>query len=601
MPPELSTVHGDQTVEDLKRELAAAREQQAATSDILRVIGETQTDIQSVFDTIITNAVRLCGAYMGVVFRFDGELVHFVAQHNYPPKAIEILRRMYPRPPLPDQVSGRAILARSVAQIEDMLADQLYHREQARAGDWRSILAVPMLREGVPIGAIVIARSEVGSFPEGHIELLKTFANQAVIAIENTRLFEAEQTSKRELQGSLEYQTATSEVLNVISRSPSEVQPVFDVIARSSSRLCGDEHAIVTRYDGRLVHLVAQYNPRPGAYAETARIYPLPADPRASVAVRAVVTSTIVHIPNIEGEDYEPSTLERYRRMSARAFLAVPIMHQGRPIGSVSVSRATVGPFSNRQINLLKTFADQAVIAIENTRLFEAEQASKRELQESLEQQTATSEVLGVISRSPGELGPVFDFMLANATKLCEASYGAMWLREGDAFRNAAFHGALAAEYMSQWRNSVLRPDPDIPLVRVAQSRNPVHISDMREEHAYLKGHPLAVAAVDVAGVRTMVVVPMLKEDELVGIIAIYRKEVRQFTDKQIDLVTNFSKQAVIAIENTRLLNELRESLQQQTATADVLSSAARRSISSQCCKRSLNRLPGFATPITPQ
>jgi two-component system, NtrC family, sensor kinase len=291
---------------------------------------------------------------------------------------------------------------------------------------------------------------------------------------------------------------------------------------------------------------------------------------RAWAATRAIIDNAITEIPDVDADpDYAPQNIARAE--SFRSIVAVPMRKDDLPIGVITVARSEVGNFPAGQIELLKTFADQAVIAIENTRLFEEVQARTRELQESLEQQTATSEILSVISRSPGELGLVFNIMLANATKLCEASYGAMWLREGDAFRNAAFHGALPAEFMDQWRNAVLRPGPDIPLARVAQSRNPVHISDMREDQAYLKGHPLAVAAVDVAGVRTMVVVPMLKEDELVGIIAIYRKEVRQFTDNQIELVTNFAAQAVIAIENTRLLNELRESLHQQTATADVL------------------------------
>jgi len=200
-----------------------------------------------------------------------------------------------------------------------------------------------------------------------------------------------------------------------------------------------------------------------------------------------------------------------------RTILGVPVLRDGVVIGVIALFNRQVKPFTRRHIDLITTFANQAVIAIENTRLFEAEQASKRELTEALEQQTATSEVLGVISRSPGELGPVFGIMLANATRLCEASYGAMWLREGDDFRNAAFHGALAAEFVDQWRSAVLRPDPDMPLARVAQSRNPVHINDMRENQAYLKRNPLAVTAVEVGGVRTMVVVPMLKEDALVG------------------------------------------------------------------------------------
>jgi GAF domain-containing protein len=245
------------------------------------------------------------------------------------------------------------------------------------------------------------------------------------------------------------------------------------------------------------------------------------------------------------------------------------MVRDGKPVGAISVAKAEAVPFTERQIQLLTTFADQAVIAIENVRLFDDVQKRTHELTEALEQQTATSEVLQVISSSPGELEPVFEAILANATKLCEATYGVLWLCESDGFRIAALHGALPAE---QWRTGMLyRPSPDVPLARASQTNKPVHVADMREEQSYIDGDPLPVAAVDVAGMRTLLTVPMLNENETIGNIAIYRTEVRPFSAKQIELVTNFAAQAVIAIENTRLLSELRQSLQQQTATADVL------------------------------
>src|SRR5262249_22336702 len=240
--------------------------------------------------------------------------------------------------------------------------------------------------------------------------------------------------------------------------------------------------------------------------------------------------------------------------------------------GAISMYRQEVRPFSEKQIELVQNFAAQAVIAIENTRLLNELRQRTDDLSESLEQQTATSEVLKVISATPGELEPVFQAMLGNATRICDASYGAMWLREGDAFRNAAFHGALPAAFTEQWRSGMMpRLDSNILMARAAQSRKPLQVADLRDDQAYRDGQPLTVTAVDVAGIRTLLGVPMFKDHELVGVIAIYRKEVRPFTDKQVELVKNFAAQAVIAIENTRLLNELRESLQQQTATADVL------------------------------
>ena len=258
------------------------------------------------------------------------------------------------------------------------------------------------------------------------------------------------------------------------------------------------------------------------------------------------------------------------RLAGARTLLLVPMLTKNRLVGGIGVYRQEVRPFTDKQIELLENFATQAVIAIENIRLLNELRQRTDDLSEALEQQTATSEVLRVISSSPGELTPVFQTMLENATRICDAKFGVMWLCEGGGFRAVALHGP-AAHVEERRRDPLIYPEPKTPLARIARSRQIVHITDIRTESAYVERLPTFVGLVDAAGARTFLAVPMLKEKELIGAISIYRQEVRPFTDKQIELVKNFASQAVIAIENTRLLNELRESLQQQTATADVL------------------------------
>ena len=234
-------------------------------------------------------------------------------------------------------------------------------------------------------------------------------------------------------------------------------------------------------------------------------------------------------------------------------------MREGTPIGLIILWRLQVRPFTDKQIELVETFADQAVIAIENVRLFDEVQARTRELSEALEQQTATSEVLGVISSSPGELEPVFQAMLTNATRICEAKFGIMWLRQGDAFRCGALHNVPPEFAEARRREPVVRAHPQSPMARAARTKQMVHIADVAVEPAYVEGNRAMVDLVELGGARTILVVPMVKENESIGVIAIYRQEVRLFTDKQIALLTSFAAQAVIAIENTRLLNELRE------------------------------------------
>src|SRR6516164_6931849 len=363
----------------------------------------------------------------------------------------------------------------------------------------------------------------------------------------------------RELAEARAQQTATSEILRVISSSPADVQPVFNTIAQSAARLCKANVCQVFRFDGELIHPAASYGLKPGGIEVQRKLYPM-APGRGSAAARSIASGGVEHIPDVHADpEYEHG--QAARTINFRSIVAVPMLEDGRPIGTITLAQPQAGLFPDRQIELLKTFADQAVIAIGNARLFDEVQARTRELSKSLEQQTATSEVLRIISSSPGELEPVFQAMLANATRICEAAFASMLLVEGDQFRRVALHNAPRefAEYTKRTPLMAATHFAD-----TMSARRALQIADMAVEGP---DEPIA----KYGGARTLLTVPMLKEGRLIGIIGIYRQEVRPFTGKQIELVTNFAHQAVIAIENTRLLNELRESLQQQTATADVL------------------------------
>src|SRR3974377_1194469 len=374
----------------------------------------------------------------------------------------------------------------------------------------------------------------------------------------------------RELEEALQYQTATSEVLGIIRQSPADAQPVFDAIVQSAVRLCGAIFGVVYLYDGDRVRIADTKNFTPAATRQCLELQQIKRPNLTNLGGRSILDCKVIHVHDVLAD---PEYSREFALAGGwRAVLAVPLLRDGKPVGALAVAKAEAVPFSDRQIQLLNTFVDQALIAIENVRLFGAEQARTRELSEALEQQTATSEVLKVISSSPGELDPVFDAMLENATRICEATYGNLFLREGSNFRSVAVHSKKG--HADSWRRNPiidLRDNPGVPLDRVAKTKQVVHISDLRMDQSYVSKNGPLLNTCECGGTRTLLTVPMLKENELVGAITIYRQEVRPFSDKQIELVKNFAAQAVIAIENTRLLNELRESLQQQTATADVL------------------------------
>ena len=475
--------------------------------------------------------------------------------------------------------AGRAILEGRPVHVPDVLADPEFTFRGIL--EVRTVLGVPLLREGLPIGVMVLQRKAMRPFTDKQIELATTFADQAVIAIENVRLFDEVQARTRDLGEALEQQTATSEVLQVISDSVGDLQPIFDAMLANATRLCGAEFGILNLDDGDVLRIAALYNVPPALGA--IQNVPFQVHPKSGQAeIRR--TKQVVHIDDIRAM---PPYLESDPRLvaladlgGARTTLAVPMLKESALLGSITIYRQEVRPFNDKQIELITNFARQAVIAIENTRLL-------NELRESLQQQTATAEVLGVISGSPGQLEPVFEAMLANATRLCDAKFGTLSLYDGDAFRDVALHNVPPA-YTDIRLREPFRPHPKAGLAHVARTKQISHTDDLRTQPPYLEHDPAVVAIADLAGARTIINVPMLKAGSLIGTISIFRQEVRPFTDKQVELVTNFAKQAVIAIENTRLLNELRESLQQQTATADVLKVISRSTFDLQTVLRTL-------------
>jgi GAF domain-containing protein len=451
-----------------------------------------------------------------------------------------------------------------------VLADPDYNYPvPQRIGGYRAALGVPLLQAGQIIGVIFVAKTVPQPYTEKQIELVTTFADQAVIAIENTRLLNELRQRTDDLTESLEQQTATSEVLKVISNSPTDIQPVLDAVGENAARLCEANNAVIFRLEGSLLRQVASYGHIPTTSHPTEG---LPVS-RDTVTGRAVFERRTIHVHNLAAADDEyPEGAKHARADGHRTTIATPLLREGIPVGAILIRRLEIRPFSQKQIELVTTFADQAAIAIENVRLFNELRQRTSDLTESLEQQTATSEVLRVISKSPGDLEPVFQAMLENATRICEANFGNLLLFEDGVFRRVALHNA-PPEWASDWRRDprILRDSNANLLYRAADTKQLVHVADLQTEDTDSKLAKLA-------GARTLAVVPMLKDDEVVGAIAIYRTEVRRFGDKQIELLQNFAAQAVIAIENTRLLNELRqrtddltESLQQQTATADVL------------------------------
>jgi GAF domain-containing protein len=536
----------------LLSELRQSLQQQTATADVLKVISRSTFDLQTVLDTLTASAARLCQADKGAILQQDGEVYRLASNYGFSREA-EQYALQHPLRPDRGSMTGRVVLEGRPIHIPDVLADPEYRNAKYQEiFGYRTDLGVPLLREGTTIGVFSLTRDEVNPFTEKQIELVTTFADQAVIAIENARLL-------NELRESLQQQTASADVLRIISSSPGQLEPVFQAILKNAVRICEAKFGHMVLADGNLFRLAAEADTPPELaehFKQGGSFEPTP----GSHLDRVRRTKQVSH----SADDATEAVQGRAAKYGgARSIVAVPMLKDEVLIGVILIYRQEVRPFADKQIELVKNFAAQAVIAIENARLLS-------ELRGSLERQTATSQVLQVISSSPGELSPVFDSILQNATRICEAKFGTLYLREGAGLRAHAMHNAPPG--YAQALSSVFNPPSYTAVARAVETKQSAQILDITKTPGYLEGDPFVLTATDLGGFRTVLSVPMLRETELVGIISIYRQEVLEFSDKQVELVSHFAKQAVIAIENARLLNELRDSLGRQTATSEVLS-----------------------------
>jgi GAF domain-containing protein len=541
------------------RELTEALDQQTATSEILRVISSSPTDVQPIFDAIVQNASRLCEAEFSAVARYEDGRLHLAGTSNVSSAEIEAYLSLFPRPPRRDFIMGRAFLDGRPVHVEDVLLDPDYDPDRLevlqRAATFRTYLGIPIVRNGIPIGVIGCGRYQMRPFTDAQIELLKTFADQAVIAIENVRLF-------TELEGRNRDLTATAEILRVISRSPTDVQPVFDTIVRNAVTLCDGLFGTLLQFDGELLHHVAHHNYTPEALETTQRVFP--ARPtRAFGAGRAILERAVVHIPDVEVErEYQQGVLRR--AIGWRSGLFVPMLREGAPIGVIVVGRAEAGSFSDNEIKLMKTFADQGVIAVENVRLFKELQARTGELIQSVEKLTALGEVSRAVT-STLDVETVLETVVSRARQLAGADGCLIYeYDEGSQQFHSRASDNLDDAYAEALRAAPLRKDEGVS-GRAAEMREPVQVTDMTQPSAYQS----SVRDITIqAGFRAVLSVPLLREDEIIGSLILIRKTPGEFSAEIVELLKTFATQSALAIQNARLFREIADKSRQLEAAS---------------------------------
>jgi GAF domain-containing protein len=553
-------------LESSNRELRIALEQQTATSEILRVISQSQTDVQPVFDAIVQSAMRLLDGHSAVVLRVMRDELHLAALTSVTPASDEAARANFARPNAAAGVAGHVMRTRQPYMVTDTETDEMLSDETrltARLREYRSILSMPMIRDGRVIGVLAVTRQHPGMFSDDEIDLLRTFADQAVIAIENVRLFnELEEKNKALTQAhahvteSLEQQTATAEILRVISSSPTDIQPVFDAICRSAVRLCGAFGGLITSFDGTLVHLGAVLSTSPDANERVRREYPRRPD-AAAARDRAILERAVINIPDTDADS--EYTREVAREFGYRRLLYVPMLRDGQPIGSIGVSGREPGPYTEQQIELLKMFAAQAVIAIENVRLFTELQARTVELTRSVDQLTALGEVGRAVS-STLDLETVLTTIVSRAVELSGLDGGIVSEYEEATEEFVQRAASQTGNVLASVLRGIRYRKGEGAIGQTAITRQPVQVPDITVPGAY--DSRVRTSLIE-SGVRAVLAMPMIHQDRLVGCLGVTRNRPGDFPPETIELLRTFATQSALAIQNARLFQELADKSRQ--------------------------------------